>query len=215
MTFSKTDPNKVYEGLTRVWALIIYPGDSCPDNYISLIEATHIPCFLSPIHQPDDRYPDEYKVHRHLMIVYEGKKSDKQVLSAFSCLNGTKPFVIDSKIGYGRYLCHLDEDPKLKPIYSPSEVISFSGANYFSDIIDEEYRSYLIYEITDFIDSMDIILFNDLVNCAKQIDSRWVTCIKSNTSFIKTYLSSRKLMRDKPNNYNYDRFKFQKFLKER
>lgn len=204
MVFSLTDPNKTYKGTTRIWAMLIYPGDSCPDDYISYIDSLHIPCFLSPMHSPDDRYPDEYKIHRHLMIMYDGKKSDSQVLKRFEYLNGTLPFIVDSKIGYGRYLCHLDEDPLEKPIYSPADVVCFAGANYIDEIIDSGNGNELILEINELIERFDVIAYHHLNFMLAQLDDRYLRCLRSNVSYWKTILSSRKMEREKGDFVKFD-----------
>ena len=49
------------------WTMIIYPGDSAPENYESIINNWHIPCCLSPIHDQDLNGDEtEKKKHQHL-----------------------------------------------------------------------------------------------------------------------------------------------------
>ena len=39
---------------TNLWAFLIYPDDSAPDNYLEIIQNWHIPTIISPLHEPDN-----------------------------------------------------------------------------------------------------------------------------------------------------------------
>ena len=47
---------------TNLWTFCIYPGDSAPEDFFQIIQSWHIPCLLSPTHDPED---EDTKDHIH------------------------------------------------------------------------------------------------------------------------------------------------------
>ena len=56
------------------FATVIYP-DSCPADFVDIIESWHVPCFVSPLHD-QDKYGDELKeAHRHVLLMFDSLKT--------------------------------------------------------------------------------------------------------------------------------------------
>lgn len=49
MTDRKNDPNE--KG--RYWSALIYPGDSCPDDWQELMQLSGLQILVSPLHDQD------------------------------------------------------------------------------------------------------------------------------------------------------------------
>lgn len=106
---------------TRAWAFIFYPDDSIFSNWQDIIRDWHVDCIVSPLHSPDSmRSSDEIdtlvhlKRHHHAMLMFDGVKSEDQVINIISSLGKsvTKPFPLHSITGYIRYMVHLDYPDK-------------------------------------------------------------------------------------------------------
>lgn len=91
----------------------------------------HVPFCVSPLHTEEDKKP-----HYHVLFCFESLKSQKQVSELLSNTCLINPIGVVSKCMYARYLCHLDENPLEKNIYSPSEVYAY-GLNYYDLIASE------------------------------------------------------------------------------
>ena len=93
----------------RVWACIVYP-DSAPDGWLENLRAGHIPAFVSPLHDKDINNGDGHakKPHWHVMVMYEGVKTQDQFKAFRDSFGGVGCEYVQSPKGYARYLCHLD-----------------------------------------------------------------------------------------------------------
>lgn len=125
--------NVVYDdvGRTNIWACIIYPGDSAPDNYLNIIQNWHVAAAVSPLHEPDLE-AGEYesaKKHIHIMLDFgSGANKSADQLEIFrEQVKGTRFFRVNSRNGYLRYLIHLDDPNKQQFNRDPSNILFFSG----------------------------------------------------------------------------------------
>ena len=140
---------KTKDDRKRNFATEIYL-DSCHSDWLNILKDSHIPIFVSPLHDKDTKENGEpTKPHHHIMVMYEGKKSLDQVKDFFDSFNGHGIEIIGSVRGYARYLCHLDDPEKYQ--YEVTDVKSIGGADYFAIIglasdkykaIKEMYKSY-------------------------------------------------------------------------
>lgn len=109
------------------WSVVFYP-ESAPDNWIDIIESTHVPCIISPEHNADLKDDGTLKKsHFHLLIKYDRLKSARQVINQFCIPLNTTPYaeIAESPYGSYRYLWHADSPFKTK--YDPSELIPLNG----------------------------------------------------------------------------------------
>lgn len=147
---------------SNCWACIIYPGDSCPDNYVSIIQSWHIPALISPIHSPEKNSIEqaERKKHIHVMVNFGSgaNKSLEQVKEYTDQLGGTVPFIVHSPFAMIRYFIHYDNPEKEQ--FDRSELISFSGFDVDPafDSYDEDNEAFAALE--------DFIFVNNLYNFA-------------------------------------------------
>lgn len=156
---------------SNCWACIIYPGDSCPDNYVSIIQSWHIPALISPIHSPEKNSIEkaERKKHIHVMVNFGSgaNKSEEQVKQYTDQLKGTVPFIVHSPFAMIRYFVHYDNPEKEQfgndTIEKKSHLITFSGfdINPAFDSYDEDNEVFNALE--DFIFKNNIYNFAILI----------------------------------------------------
>lgn len=151
------------EERAKVWACILYP-DSLPMNFIDQISLLHVPCLLSPLHSSDD---DDKKKHYHFMIKFDSLKSQWQVETMLSDLNGTKPFIVQAPSSYIRYLIHYD-DPKKEQFSSKDDpsgilkIVSFAGWDYIKAFENDNQRNTALQKISQIIFDNEFYNFLDL-----------------------------------------------------
>lgn len=177
-------------GRTRNYATVVYP-DSAPDNWREILAESHIPMFISPLHDKDTRPDGEpKKPHWHVMLMYDNTKTKEQAEAFFKTINGVGCEVINSIRGYSRYLCHLDEHDKHQ--YRIEDVTALSGADYMHAIGTIADKAKAIREIIQYIEENDITCFSDLACYASINRSDWFDClINSGAYFVKEYIKSR------------------------
>jgi hypothetical protein len=174
----------------RNFATVVYP-DSAPENWISILEDKFIPSFISPIHDMDVNPDGEIKKsHYHVILIFEGKKSEDQAIEIFKSIHGVGCEVVQSIRGYARYLCHLDNPEKHQ--YSPEAVRSLCGADYNGVIglVIDKYKA--IKEMIEFIKLNNILSYSELLDYCSNDKFEWFRVLCDNgTVVIKEYLKSR------------------------
>lgn len=172
---------------TNLWTFLIYPGDSAPDNYLSIISSWHVPALVSPVHDPVlnelGKDAGEDKLHVHVMLYFGTgqKKSYDQINNYAKQLNGTRVFPVESRNGLVRYFIHYDDPDKQHTDasdgheWSPDDLISFSGFEvgdaFGSFIKDEEYYKYIEDRIIEhkIVNMADLVIFLKEVNCLNEL----------------------------------------------
>ena len=88
----------------RTWTFILYP-ESAPENWRDILDGYHIPWVESPLHD-NDVNPDgtAKKAHRHVILLFDGKKSFEQVKDITDALNAPTPQKTANTKGLVRYL---------------------------------------------------------------------------------------------------------------
>ena len=173
---------------TKNYACIIYP-DSAPKNYIEILEMTHVPILISPIHDKDVQEDGtQKKPHYHILAMYDGQKTEKQAREIFDLVNGVGLEKVVSKKGYIRYLIHADSTTKAK--YKMEDIVALSGASIeLSEGIKDKYD--IISELLDYAVKNGIIGYATLLLQIKNINKDWfvVACDHSYTisQFLKSY----------------------------
>ena len=113
----------------RNWACVVYP-DSAPEKWLETLSMSYCQAFVSPLHDSDVNPGGEpKKPHYHVMVMYEGNKSQSQIKTLFSSFGGVGCLRIGTIRGYARYMCHLDNPEK--HLYHLDDVICLNGAEYF------------------------------------------------------------------------------------
>lgn len=176
---------------SNLWCCVIYPGDSAPDNYMSIIDGWHIPVLLSPIHDKDLNADDtEKKIHQHLLIYFSSLKSYNQVIKYTDQLNGTIPIIVHDCNAMIRYFIHKD-NPEKYP-YDINDLIPFSGFDYqkaFTNYTSEE----LIYEtIEKHIYENKIYNFAGLVQYLKENHLKYeLSFLRKHTVYFNALLNGQ------------------------
>lgn len=189
MASRKSNGETYGKGRTRNYACVVYP-DSAPENWLSIIADSKIPCLVSPLHDKDKNPTGEdKKPHYHVLTMYDTVKTPEQAQAFFDTFKGVGVEVVSSLRGYARYLCHLDNPEKAS--YSPEDVKAYGGANYSHIIGTMADKGKAIREMREFIHSEDITCFADLVDFAAINREDWFDClINSGAYVVKEYIKS-------------------------
>lgn len=165
---------------TNLWAFIIYPGDSAPDNYLNIIDSWRVPCAISPLHDPDE---EEKKDHRHVMIYFgQGqKKSYDQVMSFGNQVKSGPAMRVSSRNGMLRYFIHFDNPEKQHTDredgheWTEDDLTLLSGFQiedaFGSFKKDEQYYSYIERIIFDnkCVNIAELVLLLKETNCVSEL----------------------------------------------
>lgn len=201
------------EDRVRVWTCILYPDDLEKNNIdlITAINNLHIPCLLSPLHDPDNVAnkkliigvfdPDNVrKPHHHLMLSFDGKKSSGIVKSYLyeqfpKGIGCSIPLQVSSPKGLARYFIHLDNPEKQQFKGKWAELQCFGGFkvdDFLEPSSSEKYR--YIKEMMQFCNDNEIYEISDLMNiCNSEYPDTWgyILCMTS-TNVMKTFLDSKR-----------------------
>lgn len=197
----------------RVWTCIIYPED-CEKNNINInnaINNLHIPCLLSPLHNPDKVAKNKLvlgefdpnnvrKAHYHLMLQFDGKKSSGIVKSYLyeqfpKGVGCSIPFAVSSPKGLARYFIHLDNPEKEQFKGKWADLKCFGGFkvdDYLEPSSSERYR--YIKEMQAYCNEHDIYELSDLMNiCNSEYPDTWgYTLCMTSTTVMKAFLDSKR-----------------------
>ncbi len=189
----------------RLWATVVYP-ESAPENWKNTLRDLFIPCYISPLHDKDvnaDKTPK--KPHYHVLMIFEGKKSRKQIADITAKFGGVGQEDVKSKRGYARYLCHLDNPEKAQ--YSIDDVTALGGLDYEQDIGIVINRYKVINEMREFVGANNITYFSDLIDYAAENEPQWYRVLCDNGAYImKEYIKSNAYKYNQQNGglQNYD-----------
>ena len=185
-----TSLEKKKDTRTRNYATIVYP-ESAPNGWQSILSEYCIPAFISPLHDLDlNATGEEKKAHFHVMLCYDGPKSEDQAKAVFEMIGGVGCQVVNSVRGYARYLCHLDNPEKVQ--YNASDVISIGGLDYYTIISLASDKHAAIKEMEQFCEKYDIFSFWLLCKYASAKREDWKRVLDDNGSFyMREYLQSR------------------------
>jgi len=178
---------------TRNWTFILYP-ESAPPNWRDVLDDKHISWIESPLHDKDDN-PDgeQKKPHKHILLLFEGKKSYEQIKEITDELCATIPQKAASAMGLVRYMAHLDNPEKHQ--YSISEIIGHGGADVAEYLKPTKTVRYsLIREMMNFVEDNDITEFIDLAEHARneRFDD-WFPLLCDNSAYImELYIKSKR-----------------------
>lgn len=181
---------KSQDGRARNFATVVYP-ESAPADWQERLSQHFIPAFISPLHDKDVNPTGEpKKPHYHVVLMYEGKKSEEQVRAVFESIGGVGCEVVQSIRGYARYLCHLDNPEKAQ--YSPDDVRSLCAADYNTTIglVTDKYKA--IRDIIAYCKENDVYSYSQLLEYAMEERGDWFRVLCDNGTYvIKEYLKSR------------------------
>lgn len=175
----------------RNYACVIYP-DSVDPNWKEIITQSHIPCFVSPLHDKDKNADGEpKKPHQHVILMYQSPHKPEQAKSIFESFGGVGCEIVKELRGYARYLCHLDNPEKER--YSENDVLSFNGCDYSEVIALTSDKYVALGEMQDFCDKYNIVSFYVLAKYARSQRHDWYRILcDCGTVYMTQFLQSRK-----------------------
>lgn len=183
----------------KVWAAILYE-ESVPDNWVSILESTHVAIAVSPLHDKDvytdDDEPEHVagtlkKAHWHVVFYFESLKSPQQVLNLLERLSVNHVEPVESPTAYNRYLCHLDSPDKAR--YDVADVIKLNGAqcDMSKPKPTRDEQRVIRDAILRFIEDSNISEYGELTLYALHEDKDdWLWYIEHNTMFLNSLLKS-------------------------
>lgn len=184
----------------RAWTFILYPEDILIDWFTAL-DDLHIPIAISPLHVMLLEGKPGEKDHFHVIFSFDGKKSYEQVkellednLSDDGKNRGfTRPEPVQCLASYYRYLCHLDNDDKLK--YNPEDIILLGGFNPHK-YIDEQAHIFLL-QMSACIDEQGFTEFADFeIFCRTENPDTWFPLLHRNHGYFNTLLRSKRFKKE-------------------
>lgn len=181
---------KTAEMRSRIFATVVYP-ESAPENWMELLEGTHIAAMVSPLHCMDTLPTGEQKKeHYHVLWRYAGVKSIAQAQEVVSLIGGAGAVEVVSDFrGYARYLIHLDSPDKAQ--YSPEDIRCFGGADWAEVALSEAERTDAqLDEIEDWIDETGCASYVGLCRYARKHRPDWTRCVRTHTVHLSALIRS-------------------------
>jgi len=175
---------------TRNWATIVYP-ESAPENWREILEETHLPALISPLHDMDtDKNGELKKPHYHIVIIADGPLTQKRANEIIEPFSSTKSaeYIMSLK-GYVRYLAHMDNPDKAQ--YDSKEIIALNGAdldNLLKVSTSDTYKA--IGEIMMFCEDNHVHELSTLTKYARTHKSEWFNIIVEKPYLFTVYLNS-------------------------
>lgn len=174
----------------RNFATVVYP-ESAPENWKQILQDLKTSVFISPLHDCDCNPDGEVKkAHYHVMLMYEGKKNINTIRDLCATFGGVGCEKVESKRGYARYLCHLDNPEKAQ--YNPDDVVTYGGENYTVVIgtVLDKYKA--IREMIAYCNDNGVISYAELVEyCMRERDDWFRVLADNGTYMVKEYLKSK------------------------
>lgn len=192
----------------RNFSFILYE-DSAPSDWRQRLQDLHVCSAASPLHD-EDRFEDDFagdevrpphkagdlkKPHRHVLLMFDGKKAVSQVCRMVEPLGVRHVELVNSLRGYSRYLCHLDEPqtgvPYPKRIYPVQGIETFCGASLdLSKALSGEELKRVRSEVIRFVRENHVTEYADLVDYAEDREPDWIEFVTGKTVFLTAYLRS-------------------------
>ena len=182
--------DKKKETRVRNYATVVYP-ESAPADWVNKLEDVKVSAFISPLHDQDFNPDGEVKKsHYHVIIMFDGVKTEAQAREVFDSIGGVGCEAVKSIRAYARYLCHLDNPEKTQ--YSIEDVKSLCGADYSHTIglAIDKYKA--IGEMIDYCCEANVISYSDLLEYARSERFDWFRILcDCGTLVMKEYLKSK------------------------
>lgn len=191
---------RVKEKRTRNWATIIYPRQTegeettCPENWCEILEREAVKCAVSPLHDKDLAEDGSYKkAHRHVVIAFDGVKSEEQAIEVFKKIGGVGCEPVSSLYSMTRYLTHMDSPEKAQ--YSGLDVLTFGGFEYrrYASTKEDEEKKVVanMGQIFNIVAELGIYEFADLAEYLMSENTELFTTFRKNPYFFGQFLKSR------------------------
>lgn len=186
---------------TRNYATVVYP-ESAPVDWKVRLQEQCIPALISPLHDRDKNTDGtQKKEHFHIMILFDGVKTQEQAKEVFEVIGGVGVEPVKSVRAYARYLCHLDNPEKAR--YDIQDVICCAGVDYNTIISLASDKYSAIGEMIEFCLQNRIDCYAELLLYAKNNREDWFRVLCDNgTVTIVQFLKSKYWEQNKYNRRN-------------
>lgn len=173
---------------TRNWATIVYDLDF--NTWFTKLQEDCVPFLVSPLHDRDiDPGSEPKKPHYHVLLMFDGVKTQDQAKEVFSHVNGVGCEKVASLRGYARYLCHLDNPEKAQ--YDINDVESFGTVDYCGIISLPTDKYDAIADMMDWVDREHCISFAKLLRYARNNNEIWFRSLCDNSTMVmREYIKS-------------------------
>lgn len=173
----------------RHWAIVVYP-ESAPDNWIELINDTHLTFAISPLHDKDTNPDGEIKkAHWHVILSWDGPVRKSVAKKMADLVGAPQPVKLESVRGAYRYFTHMDNPDKFQ--YDEKEIKTFNGfdiSNYVALTKEEKYEA--IKKIKKLIHERGIVEYIDLLDVVEVEDESLFKVVCDNTILVTAMLRS-------------------------
>lgn len=149
----------------RYWAGLIYPGDSCPEDWQEQMQQSGLEILVSPPHDQDiaDATTGQLKkLHRHVIAMWPNTTTRRNAQHFFNKFNGPETILrLENPRGMARYLIHMDNPEKAQ--YSPHDVLELNGADWRAIAIPEDEGGQYL-EVKHMIEDHNVRGYFDLLD---------------------------------------------------
>lgn len=170
----------------RVYAFLVYEDSSLP-GWEARLADEHIAALISPWHDRD-KNPDntDKKKHKHVMLMFEGKKSRAQIDKIRERVLGPNynPALetVGSMRGYARYLLHLDNPEKAQ--YSRDDIVELGGADFDAIVMLPSDDVKMLGDIMEYIRANNVRYYSDFMLMCRDNNPDWFNMLVSRKSYV-------------------------------
>lgn len=180
------DKQKKKDERARNWNFILY-DESAPSDWSNYLDDLHIQWIESPWHDKDlkDDGSGEYKKkHKHITLVFEGKKSFEQIKAITDSLNCPRPEKCNCLKSYIRYMAHLDHPDKAQ--YNFYDIVPHGGLDLDSCLAPTRKEElYIIRDMQKYIMENNIISYSKFMDfCAREHFDDWFYLLCKSCSYV-------------------------------
>lgn len=178
----------------RNFCFLLY-DDSMNPNFISILSDFGEKAFV--VYHDRDVKEDgtQKKPHYHVMVMCRNCRSEMSVAKLVHMCGGANSVYepVSSKIGYARYLCHMDNPEKTT--YESDEVMSLCGADYLELALTKaeknDNKMAIARAILRYCKANKIIHYCDLVDYSISDRQDWFPCLSGSYGrIVRTYVQS-------------------------
>jgi len=163
---------------------VFYP-ESAPDGFRDLIGSWNVPALLALHDQDVEKDGEPKKPHYHLLLMFSGLKTLKQVHALTDQLGSKVVQPAYDVRGSARYLAHLDQPEKYQ--YGVGVLEGFSGAPVL-DLTQPVGNPFA--EIMGFIRDQGVVEYSKLIDYCLDHKPEWSPWASTHSIYLCAYLRS-------------------------
>lgn len=174
------------------WTCVVYPCESLPENWKSILGDLMVSWAISPLHDQDVNADGEKKkAHRHLLLSFRSVKSYAQIEEITSRLGAPAPQPCYDTRALVRYFLHMDNPEKAQ---YKRENIEFGGGfdleNALKASASEEQA--VLHELCEWIRVNTVCEFCDVDEYVRTQRKEWCFILDKKTYYLNSLCRSQK-----------------------